>query len=62
MKFRGKVSKVKNNKGIKEIFAKGINEPLNTIKVSKSNMDSRNEDANNNGIDNIFLDDATNRS
>jgi len=61
MKFRGKVSKVENEQGLKTVWAKGVNDILTDIKITKSVMDGRDDSACCNGIDNVFLDDACNR-
>ncbi|WP_428323666.1 hypothetical protein [Nitrosopumilus sp.] len=61
MKFRGKVSHYEDNVGVKTVYAQSDTEVAINTKISKSNMDSRDDSSDNNGIDNIFLDDATNR-
>ncbi|NIT99622.1 MAG: hypothetical protein GWN01_01355 [Nitrosopumilaceae archaeon] len=61
MKFRGTISNIDNNNGIKRVYAKSINDELSNTKISKEIMDARDDSADGNGIDNVFLDDATNR-
>lgn len=61
MKFRGKVTRVENNVGVKRVTAESNSRILVNTRISKTNMDARNDTATNNGIDNIFLDDPTNR-
>ena len=61
MKFRGIVQNYENNVGFKTVYAQSVNELIINAKISKANMDLRDKNATNNGIDNIFLDDVTNR-
>lgn len=58
MKFRGLVQNYEDNVGYKTVYAQSINEQIINTRISKTVMDGRDEDSNNNGIDNIFLDDS----
>lgn len=61
MKFAGTVYKIDERTNSKVIHAKSWGRVLSETEANPNSLDARDESANNNGIDNVFLDDATNR-
>lgn len=61
MKFAGTIYKIDENTHSKTIHAKSWGRILSETEANPNTLDARDESANNNGIDNIFLNDATNK-